>query len=796
MEISLRLIIVLVMFSLSFVSNAQSDEEFLNSIKEKVNSSPQQVIPLINKKLSTPTLSTEMKLSLQIELAKAFYSLGHYKKSSDVFIKVKMKAIRQGFDYIEADSVSGIASIFFELGDYESALFNYQQAHIMYESIGNQLGLGESLRGISGSYTQLGNFESSLEYSIRALKVFQNINNKPNLADLNNNIGAIHFYLKNYTKAIQYYQQAIEIANEIGILDRLSSFYFNKGEAYIEIEKYHLAEGALNQALKFSVYAKGEISFIYTYFGKLYLAQGLLEKALVEFNKALVLATSQGQRNLEVEILQGKARVFLAQDKNLALVLANEALKKAKKLDRPSLVRDSHELLYKIYAKQQNFEQAFKHSELYHQIDNQIIDKDQQTKLVKLSSSIEIEQKQYKIELLKKDSALQSQLMKAEKIQRNLLLGGTIAFLLLLFAFYRRLHHKKQSIYLKLQVEARTKHIKTLSEIGREITSSLEISHIAKIVYEHIKELFDADAFSIGIYKKEHQRLEFPVTIEKNKHLDSFYISMTESDRPAVQCISHRCEVLIGQQPLDGDKHSPNYKISIGSEMRSATYIPLLIESNIIGCITIQRQDEGGFSDYQLDMMRTISAYTAIAIDNALTHEALKEASNTDFLTSLPNRRSFIEKAKYQLDICQRNQSPLSFAIADIDKFKLFNDTYGHDGGDFVLKEVSNLFKCALRKQDLVARWGGEEFVFMLPNTNLKDAEKLLEKIRLKLENAHFELNSQNFTVTSTFGLIQVSNIFNIEELIDIADSALYDGKNSGRNKVVTKSGTTAQTSL
>ncbi|MCJ8322146.1 MAG: diguanylate cyclase [Colwellia sp.] len=786
----MKLIIVLIMFFISFFINAQSGDELLNLINKKVSESPEQAIQLINKEQNNSDLSNKLKISIQMKLAKSLYNLTEYEKSYDIYFNVKSKAVKLGFELIEAQALSGLARTSHYLGDDQSSLLYYKQAYLKYKGLGEQISIGESLEKISNAYLQLGSYALALEYSLNALKTYQLVDSKrskQHLASLNNLVGGIHWFLKDYIKAIKFYQQAIDIAENEGNLEDLSSYYLNKGEAYIEIEKYILAEEAIDKGVALSKYNKSIIGYMHNLLGKLFLAKGLLDMSLVEYDKALIFAKSQDLINLKVQVLHGKTKVFISQDNSRALVSISEALIIAEQLKRPTLIRDSHQLLYEIYSKQQNFEQAIKHRELYHLIDNQMREKESQIRLVELSSSIEIEQKQHKIESLKKDSALQSQLMKAERTQRNILLSSTVGSLLLLFAFYRRHHHKKLSIYLQAQVEAKTKHIKTLSEIGREITSSLEVNNIVNIVYQHIKELFDGEVFSIGIYKQENNTIEFPVTIENNQHLDFFSILMTESERPAVQCIIHRCEVLIGQKSQGHDIPPPNYKISVGIKMSSAAYIPLCIESKIIGCLTIQKQIEGGFSTYQLDMMRTISAYTAIAIDNALSHEALKKVSNTDFLTKLANRRAFIDKAQFQIEICKRNNCALSFAIADIDKFKVFNDTYGHDGGDFVLKEVANLFKCVLREQDLVARWGGEEFVFMFPNTSLEDAEKVLEKIRVRLENEHYEFNGQDFSVTSTFGVTQVKNNFNIGKLIDIADSALYEGKKNGRNKVVTK---------
>lgn len=645
-----------------------------------------------------------------------------------------------------------------------------------------------SLMGVGNSYAQLGQYQKSLEYYNRVLKLFQRTTDKKLTSYLLNNIGSIHFWLTEYESAIDYYQKAIDGLVNINNTEAIGRYYANIGEAYTELKKYDLAEEAFVKALSFSEKNKASYSsiVIHLFLGKLKIKTNESITAISYFNKVLTLADTVGSQSWKVEALLGKSKAFQQTDLAAAITLALDALSLSKLIDKRVFIKDSHQLLSSLYKEDLNYEKALFHNEQYNKLQQRLLEKDKQSALIKLSNRIEITQKEYQIALLEKNNVLQQATMDEQKTKQYIVLVIVVSCVLVLFQWYRRRFHKKQALYLRLQVEAQTKNIKSLSDIGREITSSLELVHITTIVYGHIKELFDADVFSIGLYDHVKQSIDFPITIEKDAQLDAFSMSMTETDRPAVQCIQHRHEILIDQLSNDFNANS-TYKVKAGMLMESVAYIPLIIESNIIGCITIQRQVLGGFDNYQLDMMRTISAYTAIAIDNALTHETLKKASNTDFLTQLPNRRDFIAKAQYQLEICQRQNSSLSFAISDIDKFKLFNDTYGHDGGDYVLKEVANLFKKQLRKQDMVARWGGEEFVFMLPNTNLNDAEKVLEKVRSALENQRYEFNRKKFSVTSTFGVTQVMRCYNIDELIDTADSLMYQGKESGRNKVVSR---------
>ncbi|MEM7020744.1 MAG: GGDEF domain-containing protein [Pseudomonadota bacterium] len=132
----------------------------------------------------------------------------------------------------------------------------------------------------------------------------------------------------------------------------------------------------------------------------------------------------------------------------------------------------------------------------------------------------------------------------------------------------------------------------------------------------------------------------------------------------------------------------------------------------------------------------------------------------------------------------QRSKRPFCIIMADIDHFKRVNDTYGHDTGDFVLKSVAQVFIEKIRAQDIVARWGGEEFIFLLPESNLAGAAMLAEKIRQAVANRRIQ-KEEVFDVTITCGVCQFEDSSSLDECIALADAALYQGKEQGRNQVV-----------
>ena len=167
--------------------------------------------------------------------------------------------------------------------------------------------------------------------------------------------------------------------------------------------------------------------------------------------------------------------------------------------------------------------------------------------------------------------------------------------------------------------------------------------------------------------------------------------------------------------------------------------------------------------------------------------EELKLLASIDPLTKLYNRRYFIKAATTILELAQRNKTITSVVMLDIDKFKRVNDVYGHKAGDETLVALASSLLKISRKSDIISRWGGEEFLLLLPDTDLNGAFIIAEKIRKKIEDLVVSLeNEQTLQFTVSLGVSEFNskNDLNIEASINRADKALYKAKESGRNRV------------
>lgn len=168
----------------------------------------------------------------------------------------------------------------------------------------------------------------------------------------------------------------------------------------------------------------------------------------------------------------------------------------------------------------------------------------------------------------------------------------------------------------------------------------------------------------------------------------------------------------------------------------------------------------------------------------------LDNLANLDGLTGVYNHRYFQNVLDQEISRAVRHQTQISLLLIDIDHFKKFNDTYGHQTGDFVLQEFSRVLKENIRKYDTLARYGGEEFVIILPETGTDDALAVAEKLRLAIDSTEFKDNRESYHVTASFGQAcakpSVEDNFSKSGFINKADEALYEAKEKGRNRVAT----------
>ncbi|WDP91191.1 MAG: GGDEF domain-containing protein [Desulfobacter sp.] len=192
-----------------------------------------------------------------------------------------------------------------------------------------------------------------------------------------------------------------------------------------------------------------------------------------------------------------------------------------------------------------------------------------------------------------------------------------------------------------------------------------------------------------------------------------------------------------------------------------------------------------GLTPFHDEVVRLILQGCAAALSKQIEIEALNDAAAIDPLTGCYNRRAFERQLLSQSAGALRHKRPLSVFMFDLDHFKRVNDTYGHLGGDEVLKKVSRMVRENIRKEDLLAKYGGEEFIAILPETDKNRAMELADRIRAKIAAMSIPFNGSDIHVTASFGVAELSPNTDITRIIEDADAMLYKAKLNGRNTVM-----------
>jgi diguanylate cyclase (GGDEF)-like protein len=245
-----------------------------------------------------------------------------------------------------------------------------------------------------------------------------------------------------------------------------------------------------------------------------------------------------------------------------------------------------------------------------------------------------------------------------------------------------------------------------------------------------------------------------------------------------------------GQAEVFNDlKTNPRFKAihGIDDDTSSVICAPFKGHGQVIGIVNAYKLGGESFDTAAFELLMAASNQVGIALENARLFEETRVLSITDGLTALYNRRYFMERLAEEFDRTKRYKRPLSLIFIDIDHFKKFNDTNGHPEGDLLLRSFAEIMKKFARKYDVVARYGGEEFIIILPETDKEMAKITAERLRSEVEKTDFKGGQTQplgrVTISSGVASFQ-EDTASFEELIKMADDAMYRAKEDGRNRV------------
>jgi len=210
---------------------------------------------------------------------------------------------------------------------------------------------------------------------------------------------------------------------------------------------------------------------------------------------------------------------------------------------------------------------------------------------------------------------------------------------------------------------------------------------------------------------------------------------------------------------------------------------PIALKNNLLGVMVVGAV--GKHSEEELDLINNLITQVAIVLDNCITHSQVTQLSIKDELTQVYNRRYLINALETELSKAKRTKTPFSIGIFDIDNFKRVNDTYGHPTGDLVLKKFAEIIENSKRDYDIFGRFGGEEFLIILPATDQSKLFDILDRLRHNIEEKLIKYTG--FQVTCSAGGATITDYENstIDTLISEADKNLYNAKSMGKTELL-----------
>lgn len=327
--------------------------------------------------------------------------------------------------------------------------------------------------------------------------------------------------------------------------------------------------------------------------------------------------------------------------------------------------------------------------------------------------------------------------------------------------------------------------VDTLMEIARTLASPRDISEILEQIMLQVSRLLSPKAWSLLLRDEESGDLEFAVVV--SEVADKLKGVKVPRGHGVVGWVAEHGEALIIPDVSRDDRFAAEYDKSFSFKTQSIACVPLKCQNDVFAVIElINSLEEGEFNELDMQVLTTIADFAGIAISNERAMAKIKRLVITDDLTGLFNARYFFEQVEYEVERSKRYLMPLSVVFFDLDKFKNVNDTHGHLVGSALLTEVGELVTKQIRRSDKGARYGGDEFVVLLPHTDKAGALSFARKLHRAIEAETFSANSgKELKITGSFGVATFpEDASTSSELISVADKAMYRAKELGRNGV------------
>ena len=543
-------------------------------------------------------------------------------------------------------------------------------------------------------------------------------------------------------KAIEYGEEALKIIDNIDDEIEKAHFFNHLAWAYKNINEFNKAREYTERGREcaISIDSSGLEAYALNTLGSIYLAENQYDKALENFLSALRIQEEKNDRASIASTMNNIGLIFFSTgDYNKSIEYISQALEIWEELGQKRSVAIAKQNIANVYSSQNKPEKAL----------------------------------EYYLSSLKNCEEVGD-----ERLSGRILINTAIIYYMKFFDIEKALEYFNRALVITRKYDdkeniARTIHYiaainKDKGKYDKSIAQEYEALRIAKEIDDQFQKKCILQELSYMYADLHDFENAFNYHVRFKEINDSIF-SIEQSEQITEMETKYETEKK-EQQIVLLEKDNTIAGLKIKRQR-------LLLLYSVIGIVLILA--------FVLILSNLYRQKTKTAKALAVANGKLEELSRTGSLTKLWNRRYLHEIVERERVRIKRSFEAFSFILMDIDHFKNVNDTYGHECGDYVLSTMAVILRSAVRKQDVVGRWGGEEFLLFLPSTSLQGAITIAESIRKKIADYPFNYDSKDITITSTLGVSEFDETVSVEECIKLADDGLYEGKESGRNRVV-----------
>lgn len=331
--------------------------------------------------------------------------------------------------------------------------------------------------------------------------------------------------------------------------------------------------------------------------------------------------------------------------------------------------------------------------------------------------------------------------------------------------------------YLYEESRQREEELSLIGHLAAIITSSLDIRQMYDSLIRELRKVLDVDWAAITLVEGEEINL-LAITSEIGSAWQTGD-KLPLKDTATEWVVANKVPLVEPNLPEESRFWTGKYHLKQG--VQSLVFLPLMVGAEAIGAMCIASRRPNAYTSSRVQLLSQLASRIAMSVENARLYAQAEQRARIDELTGLWNRRHLMERIQVEIGRHSRYGGAFSLVILDLDSFKALNDTYGHIEGDRLLKQLGIVLKGAIRDADEAFRYGGDEFAILLPQTSIKDAQEVAERVRRRISS---ELRTGSVSMTASLGLANwpVDGIA-ISEIISAADKALYYAKQRGGNQ-------------